>query len=205
MKRTAILIAALAGLLLTLQAQAQAPGQGFYFGGGIGTVWSKGGQVYNDTINEDASPGGKVYAGYMSTDYWGMEVGLHSLGRYDTEFNNAKISDMKTTAISVAGVYTRPLFDTGYNVNVRLGLAFTNAQYTCVSLCGPTSTPGLANVDSKKRGVSGTFGLGVGAKLTQALSMRLDFDHFGAVKHKVDLTEYGEFYDVLSVNLQLQF
>lgn len=202
MKRTAILIAALAGLLLTAQAQAQAPGKGIYFGIGGGTVWSKGGQVYADTVNEDASTSGKVYAGYMSDDNWGMELGLHSLGRYEIEFANAKISDMKTTALTVAGVYTRPLFDTGYNVNMRLGLAFTDARYTCASSCG-VGTP--ANVDTKKRGISGTIGLGIGALITQNLSMRVDFDHFGDVRHQVDFTEFNESYDVFSVSLQLRF
>lgn len=202
MKRTAILIAALAGLLLAAQANAQAPGQGFYLGLGGGTVWSKGGQVYNDTVNEDAGPGGKVYAGYMSTDSFGMEIGLHSLGRYDIEFANAKISDMRTAALSVSGVYTRPLFDTGYNLNVRLGLAFTEAKYTCASSCG-IGVP--LNVDTTKRGVSGTIGLGIGALITQNLSMRMDFDHFGDVNHQVDLTQFKESYDVFSVNLQLRF
>lgn len=205
MKKAAILIAALAGLLLTAQAGAQAPGQGFYIGAGGGTVWSKGGQIYGDTVNEDASLGGKVFAGYMATDNWGVELGLHSLGRYDAEFANAKIADMRTAALSVSGVYTRPIFDSGYNVNVRVGLAFTEAKYTCVSLCGPTATPGLANVNSSYRGVAGTIGIGIGAKITQALSMRVDFDHVGNVKHQVDLTEFNESYDVLSANLQLLF
>lgn len=202
MKRTAILIAALAGLLLAAQAQAQAPGQGLYVGLGVGTVWSKGGQVYADTINEDASPGGKAYIGYMSDDNWGMEFGLHSLGKYEIEFGGAKIADMKTNALSISGVYTQPLFATGYNVNVRLGLAFTDARYTCASLCG-SGTP--ANLDTRKRGISGTIGLGIGARITQALSMRVDFDHFGDVKHRVDFTEFNESYDVLSANLQLLF
>jgi opacity protein-like surface antigen len=202
MKRTAILIAALAGLLVTAQASAQAPGQGFYVGLGGGTVWSKGGQVYNDTVNEDASPGGKIYLGYMSTEDFGMEIGLHSLGRYDTEFASAKISDMRTAALSISGVYTRPLFDTGYNVNVRLGLAFTEAKYTCASSCGIGSP---ANVDTNKRGVAGTIGLGIGARLTQAISVRVDFDHFGDVKHRVDLTEFNESYDVLSASVQVLF
>ena len=202
MRKAAILIAALAGLLLTAQAQAQAPGKGFYIGGGAGTVWSKGGQIYSDTVNEDASLGGKVFAGYMSTDSWGMELGLHSLGRYDTEFANTKISDMRTAALSVSGVYTQQLFNSGFNVNVRLGLAFTEAKYTCTSSCG-LGTP--ANVNSSYRGVAGTIGVGIGAKITQALSMRVDFDHFGNVKHQVDLTEFNESYDVLSASLQLLF
>jgi hypothetical protein len=138
----------------------------------------------------------------MATDNWGMELGLHSLGRYEIESANVKVSDMRTAALSVSGVYTQPLFDSGFNVNVRLGLAFTEAKYTCASSCG-LGTP--ANVNTRYRGVAGTIGLGIGAKITQALSMRVDFDHFGNVKHQVDLTEFNESYDVLSANLQLLF
>lgn len=205
MKRTAILFAALAGLLLTSQAQAQAPGKGTYLGLGFGSVWTDAGMIYNDTVNEDTSAGGKIYGGYMWNDSWGMEVGLHSLGRYDVEFGGAKISDVKTKALSVSAAYTRPLFDWGYNVNVRFGLAFTDAKYTCASLCGTGTTPGLLNVSSRKRGTSGTIGLGVSARLSEDFSMRIDFDHFGSVHHQVDLTEYRDSYDVLSVSLQVLF
>jgi len=205
MKRTAILIAALTGLLLTAQAQAQAPGKGFYMGLGYGTVWSDAGLIYPNTINEDTSGAGKIYAGFMMNDNWGMEVGLQSLGRYELEFNNAKISDMKTQALSVTAVYTKPLFDWGYNVNLRFGLAFTDARYTCVSDCGIGGAPGLLNIDSRKRGTSGTIGLGFTAVLSEDFSLRLDYDHFGSVHHRVDLTEYKDAYDVLSISLQLLF
>jgi outer membrane protein with beta-barrel domain len=202
MKKTAVLIAALAGLLLTAQAQAQAPGQGVYLGLSGSTVWTKGGMVYDDTVNEDTKPGGKIYGGYMSTDNWGVELGLHYLGTYDIKFANVKISDMQTAALSAVGVYTQPLFDTGFNVNLRFGLAFTEAKYTCVSSCG-VGVP--ANVSTTVRGVSGTGGLGIGAKLSQAISVRVDFDHFGGIKHQVNLTEYSAGYDILSASVQVHF
>lgn len=197
MKKIAVLFAALAGLFLSAQAQAQAPGKGFYMGLGYGTVWSKGGSFYTGTVNEDTTAGGKLYAGYMSTDNWGLELGLHNLGKYEVFLAGAKTDEFQTTALSVSGVYTQPLFDWGYNVNLRLGLAFTNSEYDCLQLC-------IFN-DTKKRGTSGMIGLGVGAPLTQNLSMRVDFDHFGNVKHGVGNNEYNESYDVFSVNLQLRF
>lgn len=197
MKRTAILFAALAGLILSAQAQAQAPGKGFYMGLGYGTVWSNGGSFYTNTVNENTSAGGKLYAGYMSNDNWGMELGLHNLGKYEVLLAGAKTDEFQTTAISVSGVYTQPLFDWGYNFNIRLGLAFTNSEYDCLQLC-------IFN-DTKTRGVSGTIGVGVGAKLSDNLSMRVDFDHFGSVKHAVGPNEYNDSYDVLSVSLQALF
>lgn len=205
MKRTAILFAALAGLFLAAQAQAQAPKKGYYLGAAYNSVWTDAGGVYNDTVNEDTSPGGKIYGGYMWSDNWGMELGLQSLGKYESFFNGAKISELKTNAVSVSSVYTQPLFDWGYNVNVRFGLAFTEAKYACVSLCGTGTTPGLLNVSTKNRGVSGTFGIGVSAKLTESLGMRVDYDHIGNVHHKVDLTEYRDGYDTFGVSLQLLF
>lgn len=202
MKRTAILIAALAGLLLAAQAQAQAPAKGYYLGLSYGTVWTDAGGVYTNTVNEDTSAGGKLYGGYMWSDNWGMELGVQSLGKYEIFFNGSKIADVKTTAVSVSSVYTQPLFDWGYHVNVRFGLAFTDARFNCASLCGVGSP---LNVDTKKRGVSGTFGIGVGAKLTESLSMRVDYDHIGNVHHQVDVREYREGYDTFGVSLQLLF
>lgn len=202
MKRTAILIAALAGLVLTAQAQAQAPGKGYYLGVGYGTVWTDAGGIYANTVNEDTAGAGKVFGGYMWTDSVGMEFSLQNLGRYDVEFNNAKISDLKTNALSVSLAYTQPLFTTGYNVNLRVGLAFTDAKYTCASTCG-VGTP--LNVSTRKRGTSGVLGLGVAAKLSEDFSLRMDFDHFGSVHHQVDFTEYRDSYDVLSVSLQVLF
>mgnify|MGYP001438342545 CR=1 FL=1 len=202
MKRTAILFAALAGLLLTAPAQAQAPGKGLYMGVGYGTVWTDAGGLYGNTVNEDASGAGKIYFGNMWNDSWGMEFGLQSLGTYDIEFNSALIAQVKTKVLSTTVVYTRPLFDWGYNVNVRFGLAFTDARHECVSLCG-VGNP--VNVSTRKKGTSGTIGLGLMAKLSDDFSLRVDYDHFGSVHHQVDFTEYRDAYDVFTVGLQLQF
>ena len=199
MKRTAILIAALAGLILTAPVRAQAPGQGAYLGIGYGSVWSNGGSFFSNTINEDTVAGGKIYAGYMRDDNWGIELGLHDLGKYDVFLLGAKTDEFKTTAVSVAGVFSTPI-GAGYSFNGRLGLAFTNVEYDCLQLCG-----GAFADDTKKRGTSGMLGIGLGARLAQALSFRVDFDHFGSVHHAVGNTEYKESYDVLSVNLVLLF
>ena len=197
MKRTAILIAALAGLCLTAPAHAQAPGQGAYLGIGYGSVWSKGGTFFIDTINEDTVAGGKIYAGYMRDDNWGIELGLHHLGEYEVFFLGAKSDEFMTTAVSVAGVFSTPI-GAGYSFNGRLGLAFTNAEYDCLQDC-------VTFNDTKRRGTSGMIGLGLGARLVPGVSVRIDFDHFGSVHHAVGNIEYKESYDILSVNLQVNF
>jgi hypothetical protein len=195
-KRTAILIAALAGALLASHAQAQ---QGGYVGIGYGSVWSNGGSFFSNTINEDTVAGGKIYAGYMTSEYLGLEIGLHNLGKYEVFLLGTKTDEFKTTAVSVAGVLSVPVGG-GYSFNGRLGLAFTNVEYDCLQGCGVAPL-----VDTKKRGTSGLLGLGLGAKLGQSAEVRIDFDHFGSVHHAVGNTEYKESYDVLSVNLVLLF
>ncbi|MEX2241590.1 MAG: outer membrane beta-barrel protein [Burkholderiales bacterium] len=199
MKRTAILIAALAGALLATHVQAQQPGQGGYLGIGYGSVWSDGGSFFANTINEDTVAGAKIYAGYMTSEYLGLEVGLHNLGKYEVFLLGTKTDEFKTTAVSVAGVLSVPVGG-GYYFNGRLGLAFTNVEYDCLQGCGVAPL-----VDTKKRGTSGLLGLGLGAKLGQSAEVRIDFDHFGSVHHAVGTTEYKDSYDILSVNLVLLF
>ena len=199
MKKTAILIAALAGLLLTAPAHAQAPGQGAYLGIGYGSVWSKGGTFFSNTINEDTVAGAKIYAGYMTSEYLGLEIGFHHLGKYEVFLLGTKTDEFRTTAVSVAGVLSVPVGG-GYSFNGRLGLAFTNVEYDCLQICG-----GAFADDTRKRGTSGMLGIGMGARLASGLDVRIDFDHFGSVHHAVGNTEYKESYDVLSANLVLLF
>jgi hypothetical protein len=197
-KRTVILIAALAGALLASHVQAQQPGRG-YLGIGYGSVWSKGGTI-GGTISEDTVAGGRIYAGYMTSEYLGLEIGLHNLGKYevfDAE-TGVKTDEFKTTAVSVAGVLSVPVGG-GYYFNGRLGLAFTNVEYDCLQDCVSPF------IDAKKRGTSGLVGLGFGARLGQGAEARIDFDHFGSVHHAIGNFEDKHSYDILSVNLVLLF
>lgn len=200
MKKTTILIAALAGALLGGNAQAQQPGQG-YFGIGFGAVFSDGASPYTDTIDDDTVGGFKIYGGRIWDNHFGVELGYYDLGKYDVKFGNAKIAESKASAVALSGVLATPLGG-GYSFHVKAGLAFTDFTIDCVSLCG-TGTPPLVN--SWKRGVSGLLGLGMGAQLTQDLAMRIDYEHFGAVHHQVSNTGYKSPYDMLSVSVQFSF
>ena len=198
MRTTAILIAALAGMLAGTPVQAEE--NAGYIGIGYSSNWSNGGSLYVNTVNENVTSGGKFYGGYQ----WGrmaMELSYNNLGTYDIVFAGAKYAQMKTSAIGLAGVYTAPLAP-GFNLSAKLGLAFTSAKHGCVALCG-TGTP--ANVDTKKRGLSGLIGLGVGTTMSEDLEIRVDFDHFGGVHHQIDVTQFKEAYDVLSVSLKITF
>lgn len=200
MKRTAILIAALAGMVLAFQAQAQAPGQGF-FGVSYGAVNTEGASPYTNTIDEDTSAGYRIYGGKMFDNNFGLELGYYDLGKYDVNLGAAQIAESKASAITVAGVLASPLGG-GYWFYGRAGIAFTQFQFTCVSLCG-TGSPVLA--DTKKRGVSGVLGLGMGAQLAHDVTMRIDYDHIGTVHAQVSSTGYRNPYDILSVSVQFNF
>ncbi len=99
MRKTAILIAALAGL--SAGSQAQAEESAGYVGAGFSGIWSNGGSLYINTVNENVTSGGKIYGGYQ----WGpmgMEISYNHLGTYDILFAGAKYAQMKTSAIALA-------------------------------------------------------------------------------------------------------
>jgi len=198
-KRTAILIAILAGALLAPQVQAQEPGQG-YFGIGYGSVWTDGTSPYGNTIDEDTAGGFKIYGGSM-WDRFGIELGIYGLGKYDVNLGGTKIADTQTSAVAVSGVLVTPLGG-GYSLHGKLGLAFTQSEIRCFATCG-TGVPVLA--DTKKRGTSGVLGLGIGAKLGQDVMMRVDYEHFGNVHHQISTFKYNDSYDILAVSIQFNF
>lgn len=199
MKKTAILIAVLAGALLAFQAQAQEPGQS-YFGIGYGAVFTDGASPYDNTIDESTVAGAKIYGGRMWGNF-GLEVGLYALGKYDVKFAGTKISDTTTNAVAVSGVMMTPLGG-GFSFHGKIGLAFTQAEIQCAGACIAAS-PTLAN--TTKRGVSGVLGLGLGARLAQDVLARIDYEHFGNVHHQTDTFAYNNGYDIMSVSLQFNF
>lgn len=199
MKKFGMLCALLAGALVAAQAQAQQPGQ-TYFGLGVGSVWTDGASPYTNTADEDTSAGFKVYGGKMWSN-WGMELGLYGLGKYDVAFAGAKIAESETFAAAISGVYATPL-GAGYSFHAKLGIAFTQHEITCNGPC-VVSNPQLA--DTKKRGLSGLWGIGVGAQFSQNVMTRVDFEHFGSVHQAVGAEEYKDAYDMISVSLQFGF
>lgn len=199
MKKIGMLFALLAGALLATQAQAQAPGQ-WYMGIGVNTVWTDGASPYDDTRDEDTAAGAKIYGGYMWSN-WGMEVSGHHLGRYDVEFGGAKIAESEAMALTTAIVYTADI-GAGFTFHGKLGIAFTQFEIDCLQLCG-SGNPPLA--DTKKTGLSGTWALGIGAKFTQNILARMEYEHIGAFHSAVSDFEYKDSYKLLSLSLQFNF
>lgn len=199
MKKIGMLFALLAGALLATQSHAQAPGQ-TYFGIGGASVFTDGASPYGDTQDEDTAAGAKIYFGHMWTN-WGMELGAYYLGNYDVKFAGTKIAESEAGAITVSGVYATDI-GAGFTFHGKLGLAFTQFQIDCLTLCGAGDPP---LVDTKKTGLSGIWGLGIGAKFSQNILARLEWEHIGSFHSAVSTFEYKESYDLLSLSLQFNF
>ncbi|MDA1117703.1 MAG: hypothetical protein O2979_06785 [Proteobacteria bacterium] len=58
MRKTAILVAALAGMLAGTPVQAEE--NAGYIGIGFSSNWSNGGSLYFNTVNEDVTSGGRI-------------------------------------------------------------------------------------------------------------------------------------------------
>jgi hypothetical protein len=199
MKKIGMLFALLAGALLATHAQAQQPGQS-YFGIGGASVWTDGASPYDDTRDEDTAVGGKIYFGHMWSN-WGMELGAYYLGKYDVKFGGSKIAESEAGAITVSGVYATDI-GAGFTFHGKLGIAFTQHQIDCLALCG-TGNPPL--VDTKTTGLSGIWGLGIGARFTQNILARMEWEHIGSFHSAVSTFEYKDSYDLLSLSLQFNF
>jgi hypothetical protein len=195
MKKIGMLFALLAGALLAAQAQAQAPGQ-TYFGFGGGAVFTDSRYPSPLASTEDTKAGGKIYFGTLG-EAFGWEIGGYHLGKYDVTAAGTKFAESSAWAIAVSGVYATDL-GAGYSFHAKAGIAFTQHELDC-----PTAVCGFSN--STKRGQSGLVGMGIGARLTQNIQTRIEFEHFGNVHQAAGATEYKDAYEMFSVSLQFNF
>lgn len=197
MKKIGMLFALLAGTLLAAHAQAQMPGQ-VYFGIGGGAVWTNSAFPNAAFSTEDTSSGGKLYFGSMGQKF-GWEIGGYHLGTYDVTLvgTTNKVAESKPVAVAVSGVYATDI-GAGYTFHAKLGLAFTQHKMEC-----PTAVCGFT--ESTKRGMSGLIGVGVGARFTQTIEARMDFEHMGGVHQAAGAVEYKDGFDMFSVSLQFNF
>lgn len=198
MKKIGMLWVLLAGALLGAQAQAQSSGQ-WYLGAGGGAVWS-GDSPYPSTIQDTVSEGGKVYAGGIG-EHWGVEFGYYYLGKYDINASDVKVGENKLQSVTAAGVYSTE-FMPGILFHGKLGVAWTDNQYTCTAQCGALSP---TNIDTKKTGLSGMWGLGIGLRVFKNFEIRSDWEHFGSVHEAVSTLNYHSGFDLFSISAQLNF
>lgn len=199
MRKILTLLAALAAAGLATPAQAQSSGG--YAGVGLMSVSTDNARdfaaVYA-TSGDGSANGFKIYGGYVWPSRFGIEVGYYDLGSYDVRTGTAKSDEFKTNAMAVSGVYAMP-FAANFDFNAKLGIAFTNVDYTCFSSC-----TGIF-VNTSKSGVAGVFGAGVGWRVTPNFSLRADYEVVGGVTHSVGGLEADYSYGALSLSGQLKF
>jgi hypothetical protein len=200
-KKIRILFLVLCGVFLATPALAQ-PLDG-YVGAGFVSVSTKNASDFADAFvvngsGDKSATGLKVYGGYLWNGY-GLEAGYYDLGTYEVKLGGIKMDEFKTTAFTVSGVGSWPL-GTALNLNGKVGLAFTSADYTCVQACGGTF------VNTSKSGVSALLGIGLGWQATKSFSLRADLEHFFDVKHAAGtLLTNDASYTALSVSGQYNF
>lgn len=199
MTKTRFLAAALAAFWLSAPALAQEPGQS-YFGIGYGSNRTQGASPYTNTSDDSSAGGLRIYGGHMYGRF-GLELGYFDLGEFDVNFTGTKIAEMKTDAITVAGVLVSPI-GAGLSIHGKIGMALTRASFTCLQLCG-TGSPVLADTD--KTDVSGLLGLGLGTQLSQNMMVLLDWMHIGSVKHAISGEAYNDSYDTINLSLRFLF
>jgi hypothetical protein len=204
MNKTALRLLLLAGALFTAQAQAQylpAGKAGPYAGVGLLHVTTDNAREFAATFatsGDGSATGFKAYGGYLWPNRFGVEVGYYDLGTYDVRTGTAKTDDFQTSALTVSGVFATP-FASNFDFTAKLGLAFTNVDYSCFGGCG-----GIF-VNTSKSGIAGIGGVGIGWRITPSFSLRADADWFGGVTHSVGGLEADYGYGALSIGGQLKF
>lgn len=199
MRKILPLLAALAAACLVTPAQAQTDGG--YAGIGVMTVSTDNARDFAATFatSGDGSANGlKIYGGYLWPSRFGIEVGYYDLGSYEVRTGTAKSDEFKTNAMAVSGVYATP-FAGNFDFNAKLGIAFTNVDYSCVTGCG-----GIF-VNTGKSGVAGVFGAGVSWRVAPNFSLRADYEVIGGVTHSVGGLEADYGYGALSLSGQVKF
>ena len=202
MRKILTLLAALAAALLMTPAQAQTSGA--YAGAGVMSVWTNNAKEFARTTygfsgsGEDTATGFKVYGGYLWPSRFGVEVGYYDLGSYDVKDFGAKTDEFAVNAFTVSGVFAMPI-GRNFDFNAKAGIAFTNADYTCMSLCV------FPYINTSKSGTAGVLGAGVGWRVAPNVSLRIDHEYFGGVRHAVGNLEADYGYSALSLSAQVRF
>jgi hypothetical protein len=196
---TLMLLAALADAFLMTPAQAQTPGG--YAGIGVMSVSTENARDFAATYatsGDGSSTGFKAYGGYLWPSRLGIEIGYYDLGSYDVRTGTAKSDEFAVNAFAISGVFAWPIANK-FDFNAKLGLAFTNVDYTCVTSCG-----GIF-VNTNKSGIAGVLGAGMGWRVAPNFSLRADLVFIGDVTHSVGGLEADYAYDALSFSGQVKF
>lgn len=204
MQMFSLLLAASVAACLMSPVHAQTPpmrNSGGYAGVGVMTVSTDNARDFAATFatsGDGSASGFKAYGGYLWPSRFGIEVGYYDLGTYDVRTGTAKSDEFAVNAFAISGVFAAP-FARNFGVNAKLGLAFTNVDYTCVTGCS-----GIF-INTSKSGIAGVLGAGVAWRIAPNFSLRADFEYFGGVTHSVGGLEADYDYGALSFSGQVKF
>lgn len=202
MRKILTFLAAVAAACLMTPAQAQSTGA--YAGVGVMSVSTDNARDFAAAFtgpggSADGSANGlKIYGGYLWPSRFGVEAGYYDLGSYDVSTFGAKSDEFEVSAFAISGVYAVPM-GANFDLYLKLGLAFTNVDYSCLALCG------FPLVNTSKSGTSGLLGAGVGWSIVPNFSLRADFEYFSAVAHSVGGLEAEYGYSAFSLSGQVRF
>jgi OOP family OmpA-OmpF porin len=200
MRKIAGLAMLLAGILLAPQVSAQ----GAYAGIGVLSASTSNAEDFAAVFigpggSADGSATGlKVFGGYQWPNRFGVEAGYYDLGSYDVRTSGVKSDEFAATAFAISGTYALPM-GPGFDLNFKLGLAFTNVDYSCLSGCS------FPFVNTGRSGTAGLLGIGVDWRFAPNVSLRADFESFGGVEHSVGGNIGTYDYRTLSLSSQFRF
>jgi OOP family OmpA-OmpF porin len=185
-----LLVAAALGALWACgaAAQASAPENGWYLGGGIRPALP---QI------EDTDIGYRHFGGYRFSRRWGVELGYSDLGR-GSEGEHGLFEAQKlgaqTSAWTLAGTGVLPLGN-AFSIQGRLGVSLTTPDAT---LMAPGS--GIGSAFPRHRPTV-LWGFGGQYDLTGSVGLRVDYNNFGRLTDDPNGTRS----DLWSINAVVRF
>ena len=163
-----------------------------------GLSWATPGEARLSTgpstsIRNDNNPTAlRLYGGLRFAPAWSVEAGYGAFGRWhfkDPAPGSRDTARISSEVLSVAGRYTVELGDT-FSVFGKAGLAVNRFRYR-----------DSLGQSARDRLVRPMWGLGVEARLSDALSVPLEFEDFGSGR-----TQLGDFHQrKLEIGLKLSF
>jgi len=170
-------------------AQAAAPGNGWYLGGGIRPVVR---------VAEDGDIGYRNFGGYRFSRHWGVELGYSDLGRgadsAEPAFPAQQKFGVQTSAWTLAGTGVLPLGD-AFSVQGRLGVSVATPDAT---LMAPGT--GISSAFPRYRPTV-LWGFGGQYDLTGSVGLRVDYNNFGRLVDDPN----GARSDLWSINAVVRF
>lgn len=199
MKKMAFLSALLAVASVPIAVQAQEMPSGSYIGLSILSAHTRAVTGYASSVGREGdtkAPGAKLYSGVMWGN-WGLEADIYYLGQFKVAAGGVQSDEFEAIASAILGTYTAPVGETGI-IGLRAGVARVSAEYSCVAAC-------LGITSATKTSTVPVYGFSVGWRMSQRITVRMDFDRFSEVEHATPAGSIKSPYKVASLGAQFNF